>query len=186
MKNLREFRLFHIHVSDTKWEGSEIDSSDLLNPTRPCFTNLSTVCIVDCSSIKDLTWLLFAPHLISLRIVDSSEVEEVINKEKATKLTGLSPFEKLEELYLRTLPRLESIYWSPLPFPLLRRIDIRNCPKLRKLPLKATSVSRIEKLSISIDPREQHTELEWEDEDTKNRFLPLILKVTVSLILFPL
>ncbi|XP_056849369.1 LOW QUALITY PROTEIN: probable disease resistance protein At1g61300 [Raphanus sativus] len=178
MKNLRGFWLTSIR-SDTKWEGSEIDSSDLLNPRRPCFTNLSEVYIVRCRRIKDLTWLLFAPKLIRLNIESSFEVEEVINKEKATKLTGLSPFEpfeKLEELYLDKLPRLESIYWSPLPFQLLKRIKIENCPKLRKLPLKATSVSRIEKLSISIHPREQQTELEWEDEDTKNRFLPLILK----------
>lgn len=177
MKNLREFCLANIHVSDMKWDGSEIDSSDLLNPTLPCFTNLSKVYIYDCKSIKDLTWLLFAPKLVSLSIGSLGKLEEIINKEKATKLTGDSvPFKKLEELNLGKLPRLESIYWSPLPFPLLRRIEIRNCPKLRKLPLNATSVSRIEKLSITIVPREQQTELEWEDDDTKNRFLPLILK----------
>nr|ACP30630.1 disease resistance protein [Brassica rapa subsp. pekinensis] len=133
MENLRELRVTSMHVSYTKCSGSEIDSSDLHNPTRPCFTNLSN---------------------------------------KATKLTSISPFEKLEELYLDKLPRLESIYWSHLPFPFLRLTEIRNCPKLRKLPLNATSVSRVEKLSISAPM----SNFEWEDEDTLNRFLPSILK----------
>ncbi|CAH8329118.1 unnamed protein product [Eruca vesicaria subsp. sativa] len=175
MENLRDFHLISIHVSDTKCGGSDIYSSGLHNPTRPCFTSLSKVTISMCRSIKDLTWLLFAPNLVNLIIQESNEVEEVINKEKATKLTGISlPFEKLQELYLYELPSLECIYWCPLPFPLLRCLKIRNCPNLRKLPLNATSVSRVEKLSISILPLQQKTELEWEDEDTKNRFLPYV------------
>ncbi|KAG2302612.1 hypothetical protein Bca52824_031263 [Brassica carinata] len=164
MKNLREFWLTGTHAC------KEIDS------TSPCFTNLSNVYIMKCRSIKDLTWLLFTPNLVKLYITNSDKLEEVINKEKATKLTGISPFQKLELLSLDTCPRLESIYWSPLPFPTLRRLEIRNCPKLRKLPLNATSVSRVDELSILVHPREQQTELKWEDEDTLNRFLPLILK----------
>ncbi|KAG5382986.1 hypothetical protein IGI04_034456 [Brassica rapa subsp. trilocularis] len=147
MENLRELRVTSVHVSYTKCSGSEIDSSDLHNPTRPCFTNLSNVNIFDCRSIKDLTWLLFAPNLVRLSIQYSDELEE--------------------------LPRLESIYWSHLPFPFLRLTEIRNCPKLRKLPLNATSVSRVEKLSISAPI----SNFEWEDEDTLNRFLPSILKM---------
>ncbi|CAN7090874.1 unnamed protein product [Brassica rapa subsp. narinosa] len=80
MENLRELRVTSVHVSYTKCSGSEIDSSDLHNPTRPCFTNLSNVNIFDCRSIKDLTWLLFAPNLVRLSIQYSDELEEVINK----------------------------------------------------------------------------------------------------------
>ncbi|EFH64360.1 hypothetical protein ARALYDRAFT_893399 [Arabidopsis lyrata subsp. lyrata] len=89
--------------------------------------------------MKDLTWLLFAPNLVSLQFQYSDEVEEIINKEKATNLTAISPFQKLESLYLVYLPKLESIYWSPLPFPLLKHITAYRCPKLRKLPINATS-----------------------------------------------
>ncbi|CAH8388197.1 unnamed protein product [Eruca vesicaria subsp. sativa] len=162
MENLQVVWLTSIHVSD------------LHNPTRPCFTNLSNVCISSCRGIKDLTWLLFAPNLVNLNIENSGELEEVINKEKATKVIGISsPFEKLEVLNLYALPRLESIYWSPLPFPFLTRIVIEKCLKLRKLPLNAASVSRVDELSILI---EKQTELKWEDEDTKNRFLPVVVK----------
>ncbi|KAL0693769.1 hypothetical protein Bca4012_060949 [Brassica carinata] len=180
-------KLTHLNLTATHMLFSVSGISNLSSlRTSPCFTNLSNVYIMKCRSIKDLTWLLFTPNLVKLYITNSDKLEEVINKEKATKLTGISPFQKLELLSLDTCPRLESIYWSPLPFPTLRRLEIRNCPKLRKLPLNATSVSRVDELSILVHPREQQTELKWEDEDTLNRFLPLILKVTISLILFPL
>ncbi|CAA0307028.1 unnamed protein product [Arabidopsis thaliana] len=159
---------------------SEIESSYLhINPKIPCFTNLSRLFIMKCHSIKDLTWILFAPNLVYLYIDDSREVGEIINKEKATNLTSITPFLKLEWLYLLDLPKLESIYWSPLPFPLLLTMNVRDCPKLRKLPLNATSVPKVEEFQIRMDPPEQENELEWEDEDTKNRFLPSIKPVSM-------
>ncbi|ESQ29324.1 hypothetical protein EUTSA_v10023248mg [Eutrema salsugineum] len=181
MENLRLLQVDGSHVSaiDTyiKCRGSK---------TSPCFTNLSAVNMRNCDSIKDLTWLLFAPNLTWLDISHLGEVEEIINKEKATNLTSTTPFQKLEYLSLRNLPELESIYWSPLPFPSLRYIYVGNCPKLRKLPLDATSVPRLDGFEISMVPPEQKTELEWEDEDTKKRFLPSVIWVIISLILFRL
>lgn len=88
--------------------------------------------------------------------------------------SGITPFTKLEELTFSSLPKLESIYWSPLPFPVLRRLNIVVCPNLKRLPLNATSVPQIGKFRITMYPREQEADLTWEDEDTKNRFLPLL------------
>ncbi|ESQ29320.1 hypothetical protein EUTSA_v10023266mg [Eutrema salsugineum] len=178
MENLREHCVKKSHVSEintyTKCRESETDSSHLHNRTSPRFTNLSVVAMVSCPGIKDLTWLLFAPNLTWLDISHLGELEEIINKEKATNLTGTTPFQKLEKLSLLQLPELESIYWSPLPFPSLRHIYVGNCPKLRKLPFDATSVPRLDGFGIYMRPEEQKTELEWEDEDTKKRILPLI------------
>ncbi|XP_010418102.1 PREDICTED: probable disease resistance protein At1g61310 isoform X1 [Camelina sativa] len=156
IENLRVLYLKSSHVSDIN------------NPTIPCFTNLSTMIISECHSMKDLTWILVAPNLCSLCISDSVAVEEIINKEKATDLTGIAPLLKLELLGLDNLSKLESIYRSPLPFPFLRRIFVWKCPKLRKFPLNATSVPQVDEFNIKME----ETELEWEDEDTKNRFLP--------------
>ncbi|ESQ29326.1 hypothetical protein EUTSA_v10023301mg [Eutrema salsugineum] len=164
MENLRELHVSsHVSAIDTyiKCRGSS------------CFTNLSVVTMFRCHGIKDLTWLLFSPNLTRLEIFEG-ELEEIINKEKATNLTGTTPFQKLEHLVLRNLPELESIYWSPLPFPSLRHIGVYDCPKLRKLPFDATSVPRLGGFKINMYPREQKTELEWENEDTKHRFLPFI------------
>ncbi|KAL1203671.1 Disease resistance protein UNI [Cardamine amara subsp. amara] len=126
MKNLSEFRVERSNIS-------EINISDLQNPTRPCFTNLFMVEISKFNGIKDLTWFLFAPNLVILRIHESYDLEEIINKEKATNLTDITPFVKLEFLSLQRLPKLESIYWSPLPFPFLKIITAAECPKLRML-----------------------------------------------------
>ncbi|CAD5315984.1 unnamed protein product [Arabidopsis thaliana] len=58
-------------------------------------------------------------------------------------------------------------------------MDVSNCPMLRKLPLNATSAPKVEEIQIVMYPPEQGNELEWEDEDTKNRFLPSINKVSM-------
>ncbi|KAG7658060.1 P-loop containing nucleoside triphosphate hydrolase [Arabidopsis suecica] len=179
MENLNELWVDNSYFSEIniKCRESETASSYLhINPKIPCFTNLSQLIIKKCHSMKDLTWILFAPNLVFLHIGDSREVGEIINKEKATNLTSITPFLKLKHLFLFGLPKLESIYWSPLPFPLLLTMDVANCPKLRKLPLNATSVPKVEEIQIFMDPPEQGNELEWEDEDTKNRFLPSINK----------
>ncbi|KAF2532722.1 hypothetical protein F2Q70_00033451, partial [Brassica cretica] len=179
MENLRHINVTNIDVSEIdtneNWRKSKRNSSGLHNPTVPYFfTNLSTVGIVDLNGMTDLTWLLFAPNLVKLHVGNSEEVKEIINKKKAKKVTGTSPpFQKLEMILLEGLPKLESIYWTPLPFPFLKKIVKLECPKLRKLPLNATSVSRVDELSIVMKPEEE-AQLEWEDEDTKNRFSPLI------------
>lgn len=154
MKNLRQLRVVDSHLLE-------------INQTSPLLSNLSKVRILKCSGMKDLTWLLFSPNLVYLNVT-FSEVEEIINEEKAANLTGITPFEKLEELIFSTVPTLKSIYWKPLPSPLLRRLIIAACPNLKKLPFNATSVPHI------MQPPGQETDLEWEDEDTKNRFSPLL------------
>ncbi|AAC13910.1 T1F9.20 [Arabidopsis thaliana] len=177
MENLSSLWVKNSYFSEIKCRESETDSSYLhINPKIPCFTNLSRLDIVKCHSMKDLTWILFAPNLVVLFIEDSREVGEIINKEKATNLTSITPFLKLERLILCYLPKLESIYWSPLPFPLLLNIDVEECPKLRKLPLNATSAPKVEEFRILMYP----PELEWEDEDTKNRFLPEMVSTSTS------
>ncbi|KAF2538004.1 hypothetical protein F2Q68_00019732 [Brassica cretica] len=160
-KNLRELWVHRSHFLE-------------ISPTSPLFINLSKVRIIADNSIKDLTWLLFAPNLAILNVACAEEMQEIINEEKAANLTGITPFTKLEELTFSSLPKLESIYWSPLPFPVLRRLNIVVCPNLKRLPLNATSVPQIGKFRITMYPREQEADLTWEDEDTKNRFLPLL------------
>ncbi|CAL9237934.1 unnamed protein product [Arabidopsis halleri] len=178
MTNLRELWVESSQVSEIDTymtcKESKTDLSDLHCTTIPCFTNLSHVSISNCHTFKDLTWLLFAPNLVTLTISASANVEKIINKEKATNLTDITPFQKLESLNLYDLRKLEGIYWSPLPFPLLKHIRADRCPKLRKLPLNATSVPLVEEFTLKMGFQE--TELDWEDEDTKNRFLPSIVE----------
>lgn len=78
---------------------------------------------------------------------------------------------KLKYLSLIDLPALKSIYWSPLRFPSLRRIQVQNCPELRKLPLDSNSGVVGEEFVINYGDEEWIESVEWKDEATRLRFL---------------
>ncbi|CAN8312058.1 unnamed protein product [Cochlearia groenlandica] len=149
------------------------------NPTSPCFPNLSTLQLARCNGVKDLTCLLFAPNLNVLFVYFSNQIEDIISKEKAADIVtevevgNIIPFRKLERLEVYELPKLKSIYWSSLPFPCLRKFHIGKCPNLRKLPLNSNSGSSIVGKELVIYYGEQYwtDKVEWEDNDTKERFL---------------
>ncbi|KAF2607808.1 hypothetical protein F2Q68_00043288 [Brassica cretica] len=74
--------------------------------------------------------------------------------------------------------KLNSIYWSPLPFPLLRIFRIDSCPNLRKLPFDSKSGSSIsgeDQLVMHNEEQDWIDKVEWEDEATKERFLRSII-----------
>ncbi|RID40515.1 hypothetical protein BRARA_J00553 [Brassica rapa] len=134
------------------------------------FPNLSSVHISSCNGLKDLTWLLFAPNITSLEVLESGLLEAIISQEKATSVA--IPFQKLKSLRLHNLATLKNIYWAPLPFPCLKTIHITECPELRKLPLDSQSVSRVEEFAIKYKEEDWFERVKWDDEGTKFRFLP--------------
>ncbi|CAA7018684.1 unnamed protein product [Microthlaspi erraticum] len=137
------------------------------------FPNLSKVYIQQCNGLKDLTWLLFASNLTHLEVGFSRELEDIISKEKATSVTGtIAPFQKLEHIKLLDLPMLKNIFKSPLPFPKLKYVYVRNSPKLKKLPLDSNSVDSVKALVIYYCEQEWSDGIEWEDEATRCRFDP--------------
>ncbi|XP_033133736.1 disease resistance protein RPS5 [Brassica rapa] len=145
--------------------------------TTVSFPNLSRVQLCACHGLKDLTWLLFAPNLKILNVENSTQVEDIINKEKAANIltekeeVTIIPFQKLERFRVYDLPELKSIYWSPLPFPRLKKFRIDKCPNLRKLPFDSKSCSSAgEELVIHSGEQDWIDKVEWEDEETKERF----------------
>ncbi|XP_034680824.1 probable disease resistance protein At1g61300 [Vitis riparia] len=140
-----------------------------LNPKLKCFHGLHGVDINRCQMLKNLTWLIFAPNLQYLRIGQCNEMEEVIGN-GANDGGNLSPFTKLMQLKLNGLPQLKNVYWNPLPFLYLDRIEVVGCPKLKKLPLNSNSASQGR--VVIVGKQEWWNELEWEDEATLNTFLP--------------
>lgn len=147
------------------------------SPTNVSFPNLSTVHVVRCHGLKDLTWLLFAPNLKVLTVGSSTQVEDIINKEKSANIlteneaVTIIPFQKVERFRVYDLPELKSIYWGPLPFPRLKKFRIDRCPNLRKLPFDSKSCSSVgEELVIHSGEQDWIDKVEWEDEETKERF----------------
>ncbi|KAL1203950.1 putative disease resistance protein [Cardamine amara subsp. amara] len=169
MDSLRELYLAQSNISEIKVEMKEMVLPLHIPVTTPFFPNLSKVSLEFCKGLRDLTWLIFAPNLTVLRVLSASQLEEVIDKEKAEQ-QSLIPFQELKELRLENVEMLRSIHWCPLPFPCLQEILVNGCARLRKLPLNSTSAPRGD---LVIKAHELWIEmLEWEDEATKARFLP--------------
>lgn len=134
----------------------------------PLLQNVHTVTLSWCKGLRDLTWLLLAPNLADLRLLECQQIEHIIKKEKATADMSEQPFRNLTRLSLDSLPRLESIYWTSLPFPVLKDLCIRGCPKLRRLPFNSNSTKRNQ---VRSDLGQEWIKgVEWEDEATKQHF----------------
>lgn len=87
----------------------------------------------NCTGLKDLTWPLFAPHIVTLYVVWLPDIEHIISEDKEAvlrrtcDLSGVIPFRELEFLTLRNLSKLKSIYSDPLLFGKLKEINIKSC-----------------------------------------------------------
>ncbi|CAG7900048.1 unnamed protein product [Brassica rapa] len=151
--------------------------SDIMDHTRYgctstsaiCFQNLGYVNISGVSCIQDLSWLIFAPNLAIVFVEGPSpELQEIISREKVcgilNKGSSIVPFRKLHTIYLEDLEELKSIYWERLELPSLKRMEIKYCPKLKKLPL---SKERAYYFDLHEYNEEWFETLEWEDEATE-------------------
>ncbi|KAJ4879059.1 Disease resistance protein (NBS-LRR class) family [Raphanus sativus] len=152
--------------------------SDIMEHTRYgfrsaspiCFQNLFLVEITGVSGIQDLSWLLFAPKLAFLTVKGPSpELQEIVSREKVSGLlnegSSIVPFRKIQSIHLEYLEELKSIYWERLELPSLKRMSIRHCQKLEKLPL---SKERAYNFNLHKEDEEWFDGLEWEDEATED------------------
>ncbi|KAM7254634.1 hypothetical protein ACFE04_004014 [Oxalis oulophora] len=132
------------------------------------FYCLRNVRIENCHKLRDLTWLILAPNLNSLKVSYCNGMEEIINDGKSDLLESIKPFAKLEVLNLQILPKLKSICEKSLPLTCLREIVATSCPQLVKLPLDSKN-GQDRKIVIK-GYQSWWDELEWEDEATKTAF----------------
>ncbi|ESR40711.1 putative disease resistance protein [Citrus sinensis] len=137
------------------------------------FRSLNMVEICNCIKLKDLTFLVFAPNLKSIKVGICHAMEEIASEGKFAEvpevMANLNPFEKLQNLEVAGARNLKSIYWKPLPFPHLKAMSFLHCKKLKKLPLDSNSAKE-RKIVISGE-RNWREQLQWEDEATRNAFL---------------
>lgn len=159
---------------DWGWERRDqsIEPQHCMITVGSCFQKLRRVTIKHCHKLKDLTWLVFVPNLDSLVVDDCSALEEIIHTNKLgdglDEMKHLEPFVKLDGLNLFNLPSLKNIYHKPLPC--LKIIRILQCVELKKLPI-SSDITNAHKLIIEGE-KSWWDELEWEDEATRDVFLP--------------
>ncbi|CAL9010403.1 unnamed protein product [Prunus brigantina] len=134
------------------------------NPS--CFHGLQFVEVVDCTNLKSLHWLVFAPNLSHLHVYGCSKMTTILGLER----TETTSFAKLTVLRLSKLPHLWRICENPLPVPFLKKILISGCPVLTRLPLNSSSAQTS---NLIIEGEEKWWNgLEWEDQAARNAFLP--------------
>ncbi|KAH0863667.1 hypothetical protein HID58_080878 [Brassica napus] len=151
--------------------------SDIMEHTRYgcrsisaiCFQNLTFVAFVRVSGIQDLSWLIFAVNLTFVLVHGPSpELQEIVSREKVScklnKGSSIEPFRKLHTIHLSCLTELKSIYWERLELPSLKRVIIKHCPKLKKLPFNK---ERAYYFDLHVEKPEWFERLEWEDEATE-------------------
>ncbi|MBA0598585.1 hypothetical protein Gorai_008342 [Gossypium raimondii] len=103
-------------------------------------------------------------------------MEEILSEGKLSEVAGVigipysKPFLKLETLHLFDLAKLKSMYWDALPFPCLKLLHLHGCRELKKLPLNSDS-AKGNRLSIE-GSKDWWAAIEWENEATRNAFLP--------------
>ncbi|KAK3219565.1 hypothetical protein Dsin_013535 [Dipteronia sinensis] len=134
-----------------------------------CFHNLQNLNIWGCA-MENLTWLIYAPRLRFLYVMDCESLEEIIASDFGSSEIeeAVEIFSNLEKVYFRDLPKLKRICRRAMPFPSLQQISAYSCQSLRKLPLSAESAKST--LTAIKGFRAWWDKLEWEDEDTKLAF----------------
>ncbi|XP_057766492.1 disease resistance protein RPS2 [Salvia miltiorrhiza] len=138
-----------------------------------CLLNLRCVNIWYCDKLKDVSWMLRLPKLEVVYIFYCKEMEQVIREEDVVGEDYSNAFSKLRIMSIRDAPKLRSIYDKAMVFPCLKRIAVIDCPKLRKLPLKAHNVSELPTVYCS---KEWWNNLVWDDTDTKATCFPYFME----------
>uniref|UniRef100_A0A2K1R9Z2 Disease resistance protein At4g27190-like leucine-rich repeats domain-containing protein n=1 Tax=Populus trichocarpa TaxID=3694 RepID=A0A2K1R9Z2_POPTR len=129
-----------------------------------------------CTSMKKLFPLVFLPDLEVIEVSNCEKMEEIIEiRSDDEGLIGELELPKLRDLKLIELPELKSIFSEKLICHSLRVIHVRNCAKLKRMPicrplLENGQLSPPPSLrEIYIEPEEWwETELKWEQSNAKN------------------
>ncbi|KAK9232596.1 hypothetical protein WN943_022844 [Citrus x changshan-huyou] len=171
MENLQELELESCNLEEMKIDSTE----EVKKLFQSGFRSLNTVRVDDCEKAKDFTWLVFVQNLKELRIEFCDEMEEIIGVDKLRDISDIigsehNFFAQLEYLTIRWGINLKSVYPNPLPFPKLKKIQVRECPQLKKLPLNSSSAK--ERRVVIEGAKKWWEELQWEDQATQNAFSP--------------
>ncbi|KAH7666239.1 P-loop containing nucleoside triphosphate hydrolase protein [Dioscorea alata] len=123
---------------------------------------LTSLYISYCDSLRSLSWVLHLPCLRTLSVRNCSGMERLIDPaEMQQASSGLPTFPSLQSLSLLQMAKLVSFSTCPLDFPVLSKLSLFECSKLKKLPFKSSIVNNKFQL-VEVD-KNCWEDLEWED-----------------------
>ncbi|XP_039117912.1 LOW QUALITY PROTEIN: putative disease resistance protein At4g10780 [Dioscorea cayenensis subsp. rotundata] len=136
------------------WPAGTLPSEGLLR--------LTSLYISYCDSLRSLSWVLHLPCLKTLSVKSCSGMEGLIDPaEMQQASSGLPTFPSLQSLSLSLMAKLVSLSTCSLDFPVLSKLTLFECSKLKKLPFKSSIVNNKFQL-VEVD-KNCWEDLEWED-----------------------
>ncbi|KAJ9178995.1 hypothetical protein P3X46_010830 [Hevea brasiliensis] len=134
--------------------------------------NIRGLRIQGCSTIDDLTWLIFAPRLKTLDLRSCRSLLQVIGNDfKSEEIKELDQrlgiFSNLKKLYLGDLPSLRCICAQVLHFPILEVMLVIDCPNLLNLPFDLHSARRLREIKGT---RSWWNQLHWKNTAARDAF----------------
>ncbi|XP_031373267.1 probable disease resistance protein At5g63020 isoform X2 [Punica granatum] len=138
--------------------------------SRDSFQGLRYVTIRRCKDLENVTSLIYhAPFLENLHIEGCGSMKELIVEDiEDNHVTSNRVFPWLASLRLDYLTNLERICRRTLPFPALKEIIVRECPKLKELPMTRDSAKN--SLQVIEGEQEWWEGLKWDDPASKQVF----------------
>ncbi|KAK5786749.1 hypothetical protein PVK06_041392 [Gossypium arboreum] len=151
---------------------------------------LKSICSVDavmiCESLERLSVMscwklkrLFSPNCVpsnleQLEVSNCHQLEEIIASEERGRVTMEFCLPRLKKMTLRDLPELKSICSvdAKMICESLERLEVKNCPKLKRMPFKVPQVGPSLPLKVAIRP--MRNDLGWADPDFKSFLIPII------------
>ncbi|MBA0654562.1 hypothetical protein Goklo_021541 [Gossypium klotzschianum] len=161
--------------------------------SRFVLTSLGTFSSLTYFEIRDVKNMkkLFSPNCVplNLQVLKISlcvQLEEIIALDFESDERGMPTMEfsllKLKKLVLEWLPELKSIcnVDAVVVCESLKWIGVRDCPKLKRMPLKLPQLRPFSplKLRIYVKPKEWWESAEWDDPDAKSllkRFVNFVI-----------
>uniref|UniRef100_A0A2N9H397 NB-ARC domain-containing protein n=1 Tax=Fagus sylvatica TaxID=28930 RepID=A0A2N9H397_FAGSY len=181
LQTLEILQLYHLDNLRVLFR-KEKDASAQVPPHT--FSRLKRIYIYQCSKLKKLLppgLLQHLPNLEEIKVGSCKQLEEIIEEEEeegmdTTKIT----LPRLKKLWLFSLPELKSICSSSkvISCDSLEEIWIKECPKLKRLPLSLPLLNG----QLSPPPSLKNItaddeSLEWDCQDTKNVLQPFFRKI---------
>ncbi|XP_060182791.1 probable disease resistance protein At4g27220 [Lycium barbarum] len=161
-----------------EWETSLSSSI----PLPGIFSFLRMIRIERCHNIKKLLPINLCSNLQNLEriyVLSCSQIEEIIVDEN----DGLVVLPKLTRICLWSLPELKSICTGKMVCNSIKKVSIKECGKLRKLPFffspeeedeKLKIPSTLKEIAIHSNDKEWWESLEWDHPSTRNELQPFV------------
>ncbi|KAL0397651.1 UNVERIFIED_CONTAM: Disease resistance protein [Sesamum calycinum] len=147
---------------------------DLALPLGLKLSRLRRIRFINCSQLKYFislgTTILTLEKLEYIFLNYCEHVEQVFRLDQNLGLDSVS-LPNLKRITLRNCPKLRCISEVNIAFPQLEEVVVEKCPLLKKLPVTLQNVGSIKKIE---GERKWWDELEWENDDFKKLYTPVL------------